>query len=319
MDHPVPRSRRPRPAAVVAALLALLLAAGLAAGWWLGSGRPVPAAETARARAWQGTDELLDAPALGTPAADERLRADLRTQREAFGPAPDERAAAAADRPRSPAPAPRPDTGSAPGGAGAPAGAAGLLAASARDLAGDALTVPEPATARVLGSAAAARAVGAAHTAGGPAAPLCDPGRDGDGTGPAAVLWSALDRAVYALPALAARGTGPDGAPAVPVGAADGLRELLAVPPARAAVAADPGLRAGAYVLPPGWAQDPAAAAVAVAEDVQAAAAHVLGRGGTAQRCWALESLRRAAGLEAGLTGAVDALPGIVREDPAGP
>ncbi|MCD1145089.1 hypothetical protein LQU92_07555 [Kocuria sp. LUK] len=317
MDQPVPRSRRPRPAAVVAALLALLLAAGLAAGWWLASGRPVPAAETARARAWQGTGELLDAPALGAPAVDERLRADLRAQREAFGPAPDERAAAAADRLRSPAPAPGPGTGS----AGAPAGAAALLAASARDLAGDALTVPEPATARVLGSAAAARAVGAAHTAGGPAAPLCDPGGDddGDGTAPAAVLWSALDRAVYALPALAARGTAPDGAPAVPAGVADGLQELLEAPPARAAVAADPGLRAGAYVLPRGWAQDPAAAAVTVAEDVQAAAAHVLGRGGTAQRCWALESLRRAAGLEAGLTGAVDALPGIVREDPAGP
>lgn len=315
MDQPVPHSRRPRPAVVAAALLALLLAAGLAAGWWPGTGRPVPAAETARARAWQGTDELLAAPTLGDAAADERLRADLRAQREAFGPAPDERAAAAADRLRSPARAPGPATGAAPGGAGAPA----LLAASARELAGDALTVPEPATARVLGSAAAARAVGAAHPAGGTPAPLCDPGGEaGDGTGPAAVLWSALDRAVYALPALAARGTGPDGAPAVPEDAADGLRELLAVPPARAAVAADPGLRAGAYVLPRGWAQDPAAA-VAVAEDVQAAAAHVLGRGGTAQRCWALESLRRAAGLEAGLTGAVDALPGIVREAPAGP
>ncbi|HST72591.1 MAG TPA: hypothetical protein VLK55_09065 [Kocuria rosea] len=314
------------------AVLALLLGSGAAGGWWLEAGRPVPADELARADAWRRTEALLGAPSLAALDAEQQaaVREDLRRQLEALAPAPGDRAAAAAREQRP----------------GAPAGPAPeVLAASARTLADDALAVADPALARVLAAAAASRATTARQLAGRPAAPppsgaLCAPDEstadekstadegatDGGATDrgrPAAgtVLWSALDRAGYAFEALSARAElAPAGSPSAAAldDAAARTRRLLAGPVARGVLAAEPGLPAGAYVLPDGAAEHPGAAAATAAADVQAAAAHVLGHAGAGTRCWALAALEQAGGVRAGLTGEVDALPGIAG-DGAGP
>lgn len=308
------------------AVLALLLGSGAAGGWWLEAGRPVPADELARADAWRRTEALLGGPSLAALDAEQQaaVREDLRRQLEALAPAPGDRAAAAAREQRP----------------GAPAGPAPeVLAASARTLADDALAVADPALARVLAAAAASRATTARQLAGRPAAPppsdaLCAPDEstadegatdggatDRGGLAAGTVLWSALDRAGYAFEALSARAElAPAGSPSAAAldDAAARTRRLLADPVARGVLAAEPGLPAGAYVLPDGAAEHPGAAAATAAADVQAAAAHVLGHAGAGTRCWALAALEQAGGVRAGLTGEVDALPGIAG-DGAGP
>ncbi|MEX5301070.1 hypothetical protein [Kocuria sabuli] len=301
-------------------LLAVLVVLSAAAGGrWLGAARPVPPDELVRADAWQGTQELLAHPSLGAGPEVAGVRADLERQLEALGPAPGDRAASAARAGRS--------SPAAPGGAGSaggPGDLAGVLSASGMELAGDALRAEEPALARVLGATAASRAV-TARQLGGAGPELCAPGAAGapgpGGTSsPGALLWSALDRAGYALEALAARaGPAPAAGPAAPLllQAREDVEELLELPAARGVLAAAPGLRAGAYVLPGDAAESPARAAGAVAQDVQAAAAHALAHGQPADRCWALLALERAGELRAGLGGEVDALPGVLADDDA--
>ncbi len=308
---------------VLPLLLGVLLATGTAGAWWLDSARPVPRDEVVRADAWLRTEALLEAPSPEpVPAAPwEDVRADLARQLEALGPAPDDRTSAAARAQR-----PSPADGTDAVGTGATA-----LRTTATALAGDALAAQDPALARVLAAAAVSRATAARQLDGVPApagADLCDVGGDpgpGGTTAPGAVLWSALDRAGYAFEALAARaGTAPDGAGspagAVPAELAARARgdveELLEVPAAGRVLAADPGLPAGAYVLPDDVRAHPGRVADTAARDVQDAAAHVLARGEPGARCWALVALERATGLRAGLTGEVGALPGVVRDDP---
>ncbi|MGX5358961.1 hypothetical protein [Kocuria sp. KH4] len=311
MTDPRPPARRalpPLPTALLTVLVVLLAAAG---GWWLGAARPVPPDEAARAEAWSGTEALLRHPSLGALGEGAAVRADLDRQLTALGPAPAARAA-----PPSPADASGPAT---------PADAedlAGALARSAADLARDALAAEDPALARVLGAAAASRATTAGRLREDAGMPrLCPPGADpGSGAADpaAAVLWSALDRAGYALEALAAR-TGPSGAPADGAlrRAREDVAELLEEPVARGALAAEPGLRAGAYVLPADLVQDPHRGAAVAAGDVQEAAAHALAGGGPATRCWAVHALERAGTLRAELGGEVDALPGVLPDDPS--
>lgn len=321
-----PRTPAPR---VLPLLLGVLLATGAAGAWWLDAARPVPPDEVARAEAWRGTEALLAAPAPApVPAAAwEDVRADLARQLEALGPVPDDRTSAAA-RAERPSPAGGTDAGD------AAATASTALRTTATALAGDALAAEDPALARVLAAAAVSRATAARQLAAPqPPAPapagadLCDAAggpAPGGTTAPGAVLWSALDRAGYVFEALAARaGAAPDG------GAPDGsvsaelaararadVEELLGSPSARRVLAADPGLPAGAYVLDGDVREHPGRLADTAARDVQEAAAHVLARGEAGTRCWALAALERATGLRAGLTGQVDALPGVVRDDP---
>ncbi|WP_298582362.1 hypothetical protein, partial [uncultured Kocuria sp.] len=150
---------------------------------------------------------------------------------------------------------------------------------------------------------------------------LCDAAAasaPGGTTAPGAVLWSALDRAGYAFEALAAR-AGPSPGHPVPAEllarAREDVEDLLAVPAARQVLAGDPGLPAGAYVLPGDVREHPGRVADTAARDVQEAAAHLLARGDAGTRCWALAALEHATGLRAGLTGDVGALPGVVRND----
>ncbi|MEX5259491.1 hypothetical protein [Kocuria sp. CPCC 205263] len=335
-----PRTPAPR---VLPLVLGVLLATGAAGAWWLDAARPVPPDEVARAEAWRGTEALLaaPAPAPAPAAAWADVRADLARQLEALGPAPDDRTSAAA-RDGRPSPAGGTGTGGAGDAAESGVTAFAALRTTATALAGDALAAEDPALARVLAAAAVSRATAAQHLAAAQlAAPqvpapagadLCDAAGDpapGGRTAPGAVLWSALDRAGYAFEALAARtGTVPDGvapdgaapAGAVPAELADRARadveELLGSPSARRVLAADPGLPAGAYVLPEDVREHPGRVADTAARDVQEAAAHVLARGDAGDRCWALVALERATGLRAGLTGEVDALPGVVRDDP---
>ncbi|TDL42333.1 hypothetical protein [Kocuria rosea] len=338
-----PRTPAPR---VLPLVLGILLATGAAGAWWLDAARPVPPDEVARAEAWRGTAALLaaPAPAPAPAAAWADVRADLARQLEALGPAPDDRTSAAA-RARRPSPAGGTDgvsTGDAGDAAESGATASAALRTTATALAGDALAAEDPALTRVLAAAAVSRATAARQLAApevpvpqvpAPAgADLCDAAGDPapDGTAaPGAVLWSALDRAGYAFEALAARtGTAPDAAApdgAAPAGAVPAelaararadVEELLGSPSARRVLAADPGLPAGAYVLPEDVREHPGRVADTAARDVQEAAAHVLARGDAGDRCWALVALERATGLRAGLTGEVDALPGVVRDDP---
>ncbi|MEX5235937.1 hypothetical protein [Kocuria arenosa] len=315
---------------VLPLLLGVLLATGTAGAWWLDSARPVPEDEVVRADAWLRTEALLEAPFPDpVPAAPwEDVRADLARQLEALGPAPDDRTSAAARAQR-----PSPSDGTDAGGAGAAAATA--LRTTATVLAGDALAAEDPALARVLAAAAVSRVTAARQLDGSPApagADLCDVGGEpapGGTTDPGAVLWSALDRAGYAFEALAAlAGTAPDGAAppaAAPAGAVPveltarargDVEDLLEVPAAGRVLAEDPGLPAGAYVLPDDVRAHPGRVADTAARDVQDAAAHVLARGEPGARCWALVALERATGLRAGLTGEVGALPGVVRDDP---
>ncbi|MFW3386524.1 UNVERIFIED_CONTAM: hypothetical protein RF648_10980 [Kocuria sp. CPCC 205274] len=333
-----PRTSAPR---VLPLVLGVLLATGAAGAWWLDTARPVPPDEVARAEAWRGTEALLaaPAPAPAPAAAWADVRADLTRQLEALGPAPDDRTSAAA---RAGRPSPAGGTGGVStgdaGDAAEPgATASAALRTTATALAGDALAAEDPALARVLAAAAVSRATAARQLAApqvpAPAgADLCDAAGDpapGGTTAPGAVLWSALDRAGYAFEALAARtGTAPDAAApdgAAPAGAVPAelaararadVEELLGSPSARRVLAADPGLPAGAYVLPEDVRAHPGRVADTAARDVQEAAAHVLARGDAGDRCWALVALERATGLRAGLTGEVDALPGVVRDDP---
>jgi hypothetical protein len=328
-----PRTPAPR---VLPLVLGVLLATGAAGAWWLDSARPVFPDEVARAEAWRGTEALLAAPAPAPTAAWADVRADLAQQLEALGPVPDDRTSAAA---RAGRPSPAGGTGGvSPGDAGeSGATASAALRTTATALTGDALAAEDPALARVLAAAAVSRATAArqlvAPQVPAPAgADLCDAAGDpapGGTTAPGAVLWSALDRAGYAFEALAARtGTAPDAAApdgAVPAGAVPAelaararadVEELLGSPSARRVLAADPGLPAGAYVLPEDVREHPGRVADTAAQDVQEAAAHVLARGDAGDRCWALVALERATGLRAGLTGEVDALPGVVRDDP---
>lgn len=339
-----PRTPVPR---VLPLVLGVLLATGASGAWWLDSARPVPPDEVARAEAWRGTEALLAAPAPAPAAAWADVRADLARQLEALGPAPDDRTSAAA---RAGRPSPAGGTGGvSPGDAGDAGDAAepgatasAVLRTTATALAGDALAAEDPALARVLAAAAVSRATAARQLAvpQGPApqvpapagADLCDAAGDpapGGTTAPGAVLWSALDRAGYAFEALAARtGTAADAAApdvAAPAGAVPAelaararadVEELLGSPSARRVLAADPGLPAGAYVLPEDVREHPGRVADTAARDVQDAAAHVLARGDAGDRCWALVALERATGLRAALTGEVDALPGVVRDDP---
>ncbi|OLT04150.1 hypothetical protein BJF77_04835 [Kocuria sp. CNJ-770] len=254
---PARRVLPPLPTVLLTVLVVLLAALG---GWRLGAARPVPPDEVARADAWSRTETLLRHPSLEDLEEGAAVRADLDRQLAALGPAPVTRASAAA---RAAHPSP-----SEAAGPGAPAGTedlAGALAGSAAALARDALDAEDPALARVLGAAAASRATTAGQLGGAAAVPrLCAPGADrgsGATTSAAAPLWSALDRAGYALEALAAR-TGPTGAPAdaaLRQARAD-VADLLEAPVARGVLAAEPGLRAGAYVLPAGSGRTPAGA-----------------------------------------------------------
>ncbi|GAA1747515.1 hypothetical protein [Kocuria aegyptia] len=313
-------------------LLGILLGTGAAGAWWLDHGRPVPPDEIVRADAWLRTEALLEDPSPGpAPAAAwQDVRADLARQLEALGPAPDDRTSAAA-RAQRPSPAAGPD---AAGARDAGAAASAALRSTAAALTGDALAAEDPALARVLAAAAVSRTT-AARQLDGPGSPapagadLCEAGGDpapGGATAPGAVLWSALDRAGYAFEALAAHaGTVPDGAAAdaappgagLPDRARQDLQELLEVPSARRVLAADPGLPAGAYVLPGDLREHPGRVADTAARDVQDAAAHVLARGDAGTRCWALVALERATALRAGITGEIDALPGVVHDDPS--
>ncbi len=312
-DPRTPAASRVLPMLLGVLLLGVLLLSGVAGAWWQDPGRPVPADEVVRADAWLRTEALLGSPSAGPEPAVRRedVRADLARQLEALGPAPDERTRAAARERR---PAPGASAGSTPPAA---------LRSTAVVLAQDALTAQDPALARVLAAAAVSRTTasrqpvppGAAAPAG---AALCEVPAEappGGAGAPAAVLWSALDRAGYAAEALAARTAGPAGDD-VPAGLPDRVREdvedLLELPTARHVRAAEPGLRAGAYVLPDGVREHPGRTAGTVAGDVQAAAAHVLARGDTGARCWAVLALERATGWRAELTGDVDALPGVV-------
>lgn len=311
---PARRVLPPLPTVLLTVLVVLLAALG---GWRLGAARPVPPDEVARADAWSRTETLLRHPSLEDLEEGAAVRADLDRQLAALGPAPATRASAAA---RAAHPSP-----SEAAGPGAPAGTedlAGALAGSAAALARDALDTEDPALARVLGAAAASRATTAGQLGGAAAVPrLCAPGADrgsGATTSAAAPLWSALDRAGYALEALAAR-TGPTGAPAdaaLRQARAD-VADLLEAPVARGVLAAEPGLRAGAYVLPGRLWEDPRRGAGAAAGDVQEAAAHALAQGGPATRCWALRALERAGTLRAEVSGEVDALPGVLPDDPS--
>lgn len=319
--------RTPAPRVLPLLLAVLVVLSAAAGGWWLGAARPVPPDELVRADAWQSTQELLAHPSLDSVPVAAGVRADLERQLEALGPVPGDRAASAARaEPSSPADPGRPEVAGGPGSTGGPGDLVGVLSESGAELAGDALRAEDPALARVLGAAAASRAVTARQLGGGSADPqLCAPGPaaapgPGGTSSPGALLWSALDRAGYALEALAARaGPAPAAGPAAPLllQAREGLEELLELPAARGVLAAAPGLRAGAYVLPGEVAESPARAAGAVAQDVQAAAAHALAHGQPADRCWALLALERAAGLRAGLGGEVDALPGVLADDDA--
>ncbi|MEX5300041.1 hypothetical protein RCG67_14820 [Kocuria sp. CPCC 205292] len=298
-------------------LLGVLLVTGGAGAWWLESARPVPPDEVARADAWLRTRAVLAVPSPGPVPADRRgdVRADLARQLEALGPAPDDRTSAAA-RARHPSPA---DVVDADGTAST------ALRTTATALARDALTAEDPALARVLGAAAVSRATAARQLDGpGPPAPdggaLCDAAAapaPGAPAAPGAVLWSALDRAGYAFEALAARtgasagGSVPDGLPAR---GREDVEDLLELPAARQVLAADPGLPAGAYVLPGDLRAHPGRVAETAVRDVQEAAAHVLARGDAGTRCWALVALERATGLQAELTGDVEALPGVLRD-----
>ncbi|MUN63624.1 hypothetical protein GMA12_10780 [Kocuria sediminis] len=305
MTDPRTPARRALPP-LLAVLVVLLAAVG---GWWLGAARPVPPDEVARADAWSRTEALLAHPSLEALEEGAAVRADLDRQLAALGPAPGGRAAHLA-----PADA---------AGPGAPADTedlAGALARSAGALARDALDAEDPALARVLGAVAASRATTAGQLGGDAGAPeLCTPGADpgsGATTPAAAALWSALDRAGYTLEALAARAA-PAGAPAdgpLRQARAD-VADLLGAPVARGVLAAEPGLRAGAYVLPGDIAEDPLRGAAAAAGDVQEAAAHALAQGEPATRCWALQALERAGTLRAELGGEVDALPGVLPDD----
>ncbi|MFF0988956.1 hypothetical protein [Kocuria nitroreducens] len=313
MTHPRSPAHRALPL-----LLGILLATGTAGAWWLDSARPVPPDDIVRADAWLRTEALLEAPSPrpASVAAWEEVREDLARQLEALGPEPDDRTSAAA-RAQRPFPADGTDAGDA---------ASTALRTTTTALAEDALAAEDPALARVLAAAAVSRATAARQLDGTPApagADLCDAGGDpvpGGATAPGALLWSALDRAGYAFEALAARsGTAPDGgasAAAVPAGAREDVQELLEVPSARRVLAADPGLPAGAYVLPDDLRERPGRVADTAARDVQDAAAHVLARGDAGTRCWALVALQRATALRAGLTGEIDALPGVARDDP---
>ncbi|MEX5300470.1 hypothetical protein RCG67_17045, partial [Kocuria sp. CPCC 205292] len=171
-----PRTPAPRVLPLLLAVLVVLSAA--AGGWWLGAARPVPPDELARADAWQGTQELLAHPSLDAGPETAGVRADLERQLEALGPAPGDRAASAAraERP-SPAAPGRSGAPGGPGSTGGPGHLAGVLSDSGVELAGDALRAEEPALARVLGAAAASRAVTARQLGGGAADPeLCAPG-----------------------------------------------------------------------------------------------------------------------------------------------
>lgn len=313
---------------VLPVLLGLLLATGAAGAWWLDGARPVPPDEVVRADAWLRTEAVLDGSSLGSAPAASRaaLRADLARQLEALGPAPGERERAAVREQR-----PSPAASGEPGPS-----ASAVLRVSAAALADDALAAEDPALARVLAAAAASRATSARQLDGpaGPVgAPLCDPGADaapgasaapgaetapGGTAVPGTVLWSALDRTGYLFEALAARsGTAPPGgipAELLEQGRED-VEELLEVPAARQVLGTAPGLPAGAYVLPGDATEHPGRAADTAARDVQESAAHVLGRGDAGARCWAVVALERATGLRAALTGEVEALPGVVRED----
>ncbi|MGQ1837234.1 hypothetical protein ACT4S2_02125 [Kocuria turfanensis] len=311
MTDPRTPARRVLPP-LLTVLVVLLAAVG---GWWLGAARPVPPDEAARADAWSRTEALLRHPSLEALAEGAAVRADLDRQLAALGPAPAARVPAAA-RAADPSPAES-------AGPGAPADTEdlpGALARSAEALARDALDAEDPALAAVLGATAASRATTAGQLGGEAAVPrLCAPGADpgsGATTPAAAPLWSALDRAGYALEALAAR-TGPAGAPAgAPLRQArEDVARLLEAPVARGVLAAEPGLRAGAYVLPREVAEDPLRGAGAAAGDVQEAAAQALAQGGPATRCWALQALERAGTLRAELGGEVDALPGVLPDD----
>lgn len=321
MTDPRPPARRVLPL-LLAVLVVLSAAAG---GWWLGAARPVPPDELVRADAWQGTQELLAHPSLDAAPEAAGVRADLERQLEALGPAPGDRAASTAWAERSsPAEPGHPGTAGGPGSAGGPGDLADVLSDSGVELAGHTLRAEDPALARVLGAAAASRAVSARQLGGASADPeLCAPGpapapEPGGTSSPGALLWSALDRAGYALEALAARaGPAPAAGPAVPLllQAREDVEELLALPAARGVLEAAPELRAGAYVLPGDAVEDPARAAGSAARDVQEAAAHALAHGQPAARCWALLALERAGELRAGLGGEVDALPGVLADD----
>ncbi|MEX5295211.1 hypothetical protein QYM41_08010 [Kocuria sp. CPCC 205268] len=314
--------RTPASSRVLPVLLGVLLLTGIAGAWWQDPGRPVPADEVVRADAWLRTEALLGSPSPGPEPAVRRedVRADLARQLEALGPAPDERTRDAA-RERRPAP------GASAGDAGSTPPAA--LSSTAAVLAQDAMSAQDPALARVLAAAAVSRTTasrqpvptGAAAPAGDALCEVPAEAPPGGAGAPAAVLWSALDRAGYAAEALAARTAGPAGDD-VPAGLPDRVREdvedLLELPTARHVLAAEPGLRAGAYVLPDGVREHPGRTAGTVAGDVQAAAAHVLARGDAGARCWAVLALERATGWRAELTGDVDALPGVVPGDPPG-
>ncbi|MFI7744645.1 hypothetical protein [Kocuria rhizosphaericola] len=310
-------SRTPSPRALPL-LLGVLLVTGATGAWWLDSARPVPPDEVVRADAWLRTEAMLGTPVPG-PAPAERLadvRADLTRQLEALGPAPDDRTSAAA-RARHPSPADARDPGTT---------ASGALRTTATALAEDALTAEDPALARVLAAAAVSRET-AARQLDGPEPPapdgtdLCDAAGEpapGGTTAPGAVLWSALDRAGYAFEALAARaGALPPGSAELLARGRQDVEDLLEAPSARQVLAAEPGLPAGAYVLPGDVREHPGRVAATAARDVQEAAAHVLARGDAGTRCWALVALERATGLRAGLTGDVDALPGVVRDEPS--
>lgn len=309
---------RPTSSRALPLLLGVLLVTGAAGAWWLDSARPVPADEVVRADAWLRTEAMLGTPSPDPAVRRSDVRADLARQLEALGPAPDDRARAAARAQRPSVPNP-PDTRD----AGATASAA--LRTSAATLAEDALTAEDPALARVLAAAAVSRETAARQLdASGPPAPdgtdLCDTAgvpAPGGTTASGAVLWSALDRAGYAFEALAARaGESPSGSAELLARGREDVEDLLEAPSARQVLAADPGLPAGAYVLPGDARAHPARVAGTAARDVQEAAAHVLARGDDGMRCWALVALERATGLRAGLTGDVDALPGVVRDDP---
>jgi hypothetical protein len=317
-----PRTPARRALPLLLAVLVVLCAA--AGGWWLGASRPVPPDELVRAAAWQGTQELLAHPALDAGPEAAGVRADLERQLDALGPAPGDRVASAARAEgSSPTDPGRSGAVGRPGGTGEPGDLAGVLSASGVELAGHALRAEDPALARVLGAAAASRTVTARQLGGGSAGPeLCAPGAaaapgPGGTSSPGALLWSALDRAGYALEALAARaGPAPAAAPLL-LKAREDVEELLGLPAARGVLAGAPGLRAGAYVLPGAAAESPARAAGAAAQDVQAAAAHALAHGRPEDRCWALLALERAGELRAGLGGEVDALPGVPAHDDA--
>lgn len=315
MTDPRTRARRARPLLPVV-LPALLLAVLAAGGWWLAAGRPVAPDELARADAWLRTEALLASPSVAAREDGVALRADLARQLEAFGPAPGDRARTAV---RAQRPSPAGSAEAASGGAsGTPAAAA--LVSSATVLAEDALAVRDPALARVLAAAAASRAATAQQQDGaqGPHEPQpCPPASAPAGEHAAgAVLWSALDRAGYALEALSARA---ELAPAPPAELLERTRQdvgrLLEHPAARDVLAAEPGLRAGAYVLPGDAAERPGRAAETAVTDVQAAAAHAVAHGDGTTACWALSALQRAGAWQSALTGEVDALPGVARDD----